>query len=130
MLQFVPRKSRAGNMGREEETDVAGGSEPAAKTLVVSRSKPPTENPEAVRLRGWVIFSFWAVVLFLGLPVWWWTTSIHRARLPLRQMNDWADGKVRRPRFSFISCADFHYIGLQTYLPSTNCHRGTVTATC
>ena len=57
-------------------------------------SKPPPESPEGIRVRGLVIFSFWAVVIFLGLPVWLWTTSIYRARLPLREMIDWADGKV------------------------------------
>ena len=57
--------------------------------------KPPPESEDGIRLRGLVIFSFWAVVIFLGLPTWWWTTSIYRARLPLREMIDWADGKVQ-----------------------------------
>lgn len=57
-------------------------------------SKPPPESREGVRVRSLVIASFWAVVIFLGLPVWLWTTSIYRARLPLREMTDWADGKV------------------------------------
>lgn len=57
--------------------------------------KPPPESSESVRLRALVILSFWAIVIFLGLPVWLWTTSIHRARLPLQEMLDWADGKVR-----------------------------------
>ncbi len=56
--------------------------------------KPPPESSESIRVRGLVIFSFWAVVILLGLPVWLWTTSIHRASLPLQEMLDWADGKV------------------------------------
>lgn len=60
-----------------------------------SSKKPPPETSESIRVRGLVIVSFWAVVIFLGLPVWLWTTSIHRARLPLQEMLDWADGKVR-----------------------------------
>jgi len=56
--------------------------------------KPPPESSDSIRVRGLVIFSFWAVVVFLGLPVWLWTTSIHRASLPLQEMLDWADGKV------------------------------------
>ena len=60
-----------------------------------SSKKPPTETSEGIRVRGLVIVSFWTVVIFLGLPVWLWTTSIHRARLPLQEMLDWADGKVR-----------------------------------
>lgn len=56
--------------------------------------KPPPESPEQIRVRSLVILSFWATVIFLGLPVWWWTTSIHRARLPVQDMLSWADGKV------------------------------------
>lgn len=56
--------------------------------------KPPQENPQSIHLRTLVILSFWAIVIFLGLPVWLWTTSIYRARLPLQNMLDWAHGKV------------------------------------
>ncbi|KAL9099616.1 MAG: hypothetical protein Q9163_004905 [Psora crenata] len=60
---------------------------------------PPPEGPEGPRLRGLVILSFWAVVIFLGVPVWLWTTSIYRARLPLGEMLGWADGKACKPSF-------------------------------
>ena len=56
--------------------------------------KPPAEKAEAIRARNWVILSFWLVVIFAGLPVWLWTTTIHRAVLPLEEMLEWADGKV------------------------------------
>ena len=56
--------------------------------------QPPPESSQSIRNRALVIFSFWAVVICLGLPTWWWTTSIHRARLPLEVMLEWADGKV------------------------------------
>lgn len=56
--------------------------------------KPPPEPVNDIRVRSFVIFAFWAIVIFLGLPVWWWTTSIHRSRLPLQEMLEWADGKV------------------------------------
>lgn len=55
---------------------------------------PPPEKPEAVRTRTKVIAAFWAVIIFLGFPIWWQTTSIHRARLPVHDMFDWANGKV------------------------------------
>ena len=55
---------------------------------------PPPERPENIRTRRFVILSFWAIVVFLGLPVWWRTTAIYRANLPLEQMTNWADGKV------------------------------------
>ncbi|KAL6716357.1 GPI transamidase component [Lecanora helva] len=61
--------------------------------------KPPPESLESIRTRTLVILSFWAIVIFLGLPVWLWTTSIHRARLPLQDMSDWARSKVCKPTF-------------------------------
>ena len=70
--------------------------------------KPPPETAHDIRVRTLVIFSFWAIVILLGLPVWWWTTSIHRSRLPLQEMLEWADGKVsiiQRPR-SIYSAAN------------------------
>jgi len=56
--------------------------------------QPPPEPVQDIHVRSLVIFAFWAIVVFLGLPVWWWTTSIHRSRLPLQEMLEWADGKV------------------------------------
>lgn len=55
----------------------------------------PSESSEAIWTRRLIIFAFWAVVVFLGLPQWLWTTTIRRASLPLDDMNDWAEGKVR-----------------------------------
>ena len=81
--------------------------------------KPPPESSESIRLRALVIFSFWAVVILLGLPVWLWTTSIHRAHLPLQDMLDWAQGKVFST-FLIIGIQDRPCLGLQTYLSPTN----------
>ena len=61
---------------------------------VLAQKQPPPETPESVKTRRWIIFSFWAVAAVLGLPVWIWTTTVHRAVLPLDSMNNWADGKV------------------------------------
>lgn len=55
---------------------------------------PPPEKPAAIHTRLKVIAAFWAVVIFLGFPIWWQTTSIYRAHLPLHEMVDWANGKV------------------------------------
>ena len=60
----------------------------------IDRKRPPPEKPESRYTRTFVIVSFWLVVILLGIPVWIWTTSIHRARLPLEEMREWADGKV------------------------------------
>ncbi|GKZ17608.1 GPI transamidase component [Aspergillus brasiliensis] len=60
---------------------------------------PPPEKPEAIRTRFKVIAAFWAVIIFLGFPIWWKTTSIYRASLPVPDMIDWADGKACRPVF-------------------------------
>ena len=64
-------------------------------TTMVSK-EPPPESPDSIRVRALVIAAFWVVVIFLGLPLWLWTTSIHREHLPLQDMLDWADGKVSR----------------------------------
>jgi GPI-anchor transamidase subunit S len=61
--------------------------------------QPPPQSPESKRTRQQVIFSFWAIVIFLGLPIWWKTTTIYRANLPEQAMIDWADGKICRPTF-------------------------------
>ncbi|EYE99650.1 GPI-anchor transamidase GPI17 [Aspergillus ruber CBS 135680] len=60
---------------------------------------PPPEKPETTRTRFKVIAAFWAVIIFLGLPIWWKTTSIYRAHLPFQEMVDWADAKSCRPVF-------------------------------
>lgn len=90
-------------MGEKNGTDVLLESPDATtmeKTTDVApteaKKEPPPEKREAIKIRTLVITSFWAVILFLGLPMWWRTTSIYRARLPLQEMMDWADGKVRR----------------------------------
>ncbi|RAL11373.1 uncharacterized protein BO97DRAFT_347406 [Aspergillus homomorphus CBS 101889] len=71
-------------------------------TMTVSTTSPPPpppEKPEAIRTRFKVIAAFWAVIIFLGFPIWWKTTSIYRASLPIPDMIDWADGKTCRPVF-------------------------------
>ncbi|KAL8924609.1 MAG: hypothetical protein Q9208_003924 [Pyrenodesmia sp. 3 TL-2023] len=65
----------------------------------VVKKKPPPESNEGIRVRQLVILSFWAIVAILGIPIWLWTTSIHRARLPLQEMMDWAAGRACRPSF-------------------------------
>lgn len=57
---------------------------------------PPPESSASITTRRLVIMSFWAVAILLGLPLWFKTTTIYRADLPLQQMLDWADGKVLR----------------------------------
>ena len=59
-----------------------------------AKREPPPEKPEAVSLRTKIVISFWAVIVLLGVPTWWQTTSIYRANLPLQEMVDWADGLV------------------------------------
>jgi hypothetical protein len=52
------------------------------------------EPRESIWLRRLAILSFWVVVLFFGLPIWLKTTAVYRAKLPLQQMTDWAEGKA------------------------------------
>jgi hypothetical protein len=72
---------------------------------VKSTPQLPPETSEAIWLRRCAIFSFWAVVLLLGLPIWWKTTAIYRADLPLQAMTDWAGGKVRLRSTAPYTCA-------------------------
>ena len=90
---------------------------------VSATKKPPPESVKDIQIRSLVIFSFWAIVILLGLPVWWWTTSIHRSRLPLREMLEWAEGKVCfhesfRPRLLKLSC--IRSTDMQTDISTSN----------
>jgi len=68
------------------------------EAVSTTRKQPPVEKPSDIRRRTWVILSFWLIVVCLGLPIWWETTTIYRANLPLTEMLEWSDGKVwRRP---------------------------------
>ncbi|KAI0996673.1 hypothetical protein K3495_g11510 [Podosphaera aphanis] len=64
-----------------------------------SKKEPPPETIESVQLRRLIILSYWLIVIIFGLPIWWKTTAIYRASLPLDQMMDWANGKACRPVF-------------------------------
>lgn len=59
-----------------------------------SRKEPPPETLQGIYLRTAVILSFWAIIVFFGLPLWWKTTAIYRADLPLDEMMDWDKGVV------------------------------------
>ncbi|KAI0106830.1 phosphatidylinositol-glycan biosynthesis class S protein [Daldinia grandis] len=65
----------------------------------LTRKQPPPEKLEDIHRRSYIVASFWFIVLFLGLPIWWKTTTIYRADLPLGQMMDWADGRACSPVF-------------------------------
>ncbi|KAJ9269638.1 hypothetical protein DTO212C5_4249 [Paecilomyces variotii] len=79
-------------------TDTTNDTPTMTSAKTVGRGPPP-EKPEAIRTRSRVIFAFWAVIIFLGIPIWWKTTSIYRASIPVDEMIAWADGKVCRPVF-------------------------------
>lgn len=82
---------------REEDTLTTATTniaEPEPTVSITKPKQPPPENPADIHRRSLVILSFWAIVIFLGLPIWWKTTSIYRANLPLSEMMSWADGKV------------------------------------
>jgi hypothetical protein len=89
-------------------TDAAKGEDAPANAVNIAKAKkdPPPEKPEQIRMRSFVLLSFWAIVVFLGLPIWWKTTTIYRANLPLDQMMDWADGKVNIQPFIYFTRTD------------------------
>jgi phosphatidylinositol glycan class S len=35
------------------------------------KKEPPSETTNSIRTRGLVLVSYWAIVLLLGLPMWW-----------------------------------------------------------
>lgn len=70
------------------------GSSQPDMTSKTSAPLPPPEKPSAIYTRSKVVAAFWAVIIFLGFPIWWKTTSIYRAELPIQDMLDWAGGKV------------------------------------
>ncbi|KAL5622081.1 hypothetical protein BROUX41_006026 [Berkeleyomyces rouxiae] len=64
-----------------------------------AKKDPPPQSLADQRRRMMVVLSFWAVVLFLGVPIWWRLTAIYRAALPLDQMQQWSDGRACRSVF-------------------------------
>ncbi|PHH61711.1 hypothetical protein CDD81_8056 [Ophiocordyceps australis] len=71
----------------------------ATSSTQPAKPSPPEEKACEVRRRSRIVVSFWLLVLLLGLPIWWATTSIYRANLPLDRMLAWADGRACRPIF-------------------------------
>jgi phosphatidylinositol glycan class S len=68
----------------------------AVKDTSAAPSAPPPEKPSDIYRRTRIVISFWLIVLCLGVPIWWKTTTIYRANLPLDGMMQWAEGKVSR----------------------------------
>ncbi|KAI0506640.1 phosphatidylinositol-glycan biosynthesis class S protein [Xylaria bambusicola] len=79
------------------ETEPIAPSPDSTSTETAKRKPPPPEQPSHIFRRSLIIASFWLVVLCLGVPIWWKTTTIYRANLPLDQMMSWADGKSCSP---------------------------------
>ena len=86
----------------------------ASKNIVEAikaTKEAPPETSESRWTRRLVLLSFWAVAVFFGLPVWWKTTTVYRAPLPLGEMLDWADGKVFRQFFVWAQERNADYGG-------------------
>ncbi|KAI0810041.1 phosphatidylinositol-glycan biosynthesis class S protein [Xylaria sp. FL0064] len=81
------------------KTEPEAPSASASSTTTTKLKPPPPEPHSHILRRSLIIASFWLVVLCLGIPIWWKTTTIYRANLPLSQMMDWADGKSCSPVF-------------------------------
>jgi phosphatidylinositol glycan class S len=88
----APNDNDASLADELKQTTSSSSSTPTAVAKLPKQ--PPPETKESLWLRRLSIFSFWAVVVFLGLPIWLKTTAIYRAELPLQDMTDWAEGKV------------------------------------
>jgi hypothetical protein len=77
-----------------EATGEAGESRSNMVEAATVKKHPPPESAESILSRRFILLSFWAVAILFGLPIWWQTTTVYRAPLPLQPMLDWADGKV------------------------------------
>ncbi|CAK7218527.1 GPI transamidase component [Sporothrix bragantina] len=91
--------AKGANASTEAASPPSPTSKPDDAASPTAQKQPPPEKPSEVRRRGAVILSFWLIVGLLGLPIWWYTTTIYRANLPLDDMMEWADGKACRPVF-------------------------------
>lgn len=78
----------------DQKGDATSQQATAPSNSTPTAQRIPPETPEAISTRFLVIATFWAVIIFLGFPIWWKTTSIYRAHLPIQEMVDWADGKA------------------------------------
>ncbi|KAL7620128.1 GPI transamidase component [Parahypoxylon ruwenzoriense] len=101
-------KAHEANANANAANEINETHETSASTSppLLERKQPPPEKPEDIRRRSFIIASFWCIVLFLGLPIWWKTTTIYRADLPLNDMMDWADGKACNPVFPIRIAVD------------------------
>ncbi|GAW11356.1 hypothetical protein ANO14919_007000 [Xylariales sp. No.14919] len=70
---------------------------PDSSSTTAKMKSPPSEQQSHILRRSLIVASFWLLVLCLGIPIWWKTTAIYRASLPLEQMMNWADGKSCSP---------------------------------
>ena len=96
---------------------------------VTAKKELLPESKEAIWTRRLVILSFWAVIILVGLPVWWKTTAIYRADLPLQIMTDWADGKVRSLHLSLETTTDNTCaLDLSSCISTAHCRRSSCTA--
>ncbi|KAI1459848.1 phosphatidylinositol-glycan biosynthesis class S protein [Annulohypoxylon moriforme] len=101
-----PRHDTVASRGQQSPTSADNAADTSTNRDGDSSSKktltpkqPPPEKAEDIQRRSWIVASFWFIVLFFGLPIWWKTTTIYRADLPLSQMMDWADGRACNPVF-------------------------------
>lgn len=113
-----------------EDSTVKENAPPAnAVSAAPKKKEPPPESQESIRLRAYVIASFWAIVIFIGLPIWWRTTAIYRASLPVDEMMEWADGRVCcNESGRLVLMLMPMLVGMPTSLSLTNIHRSRVFA--
>lgn len=126
LLEALRMTSTTRNMASPNAVDASLAPDPTAEISAVNSNAvetqrgPPPESKEGTWLRRAAILSFWAVVVLLGLPIWWKTTAIYRAELPLQDMTDWAEGKVYLASQPLLLAILILKPDMQACLPSTH----------
>ncbi|RPA74783.1 hypothetical protein BJ508DRAFT_418441 [Ascobolus immersus RN42] len=87
---------------QDESTHDVEPVDPAKVIVTTAQKQPPPEDLPSIKRRINVLLSFWVVVIFLGIPLWWVTTSIYRAPLPITEMQNWAEGRACRVEFPLL----------------------------
>ena len=93
---MAKERNREGNSETAEDVQPEKGRRSPKNAIAALKApkSPPPESSKSIRIRRQVLASFWIVVILFGIPLWWWTTTVYKASLPVQDMLNWAGGRV------------------------------------